>query len=64
MRIDVDASKGRFFSVRKAGMDVFSNLAADGRLSRSDLYFFSDDYLASGVKKPENCADFYIEIDK
>ena len=49
MRIDVDASKGRFFSVRKAGMDVFSSLAADGRLSRSDLYFFSDDYLASGA---------------
>ena len=58
MRIDVDTSKGRFFAVRKAGMDTFARLIAAGRLSRESLYFFSDDYLASGALAALSYAGF------
>ena len=58
MRIDVDTSKGRFFAVRKAGMDTFARLIASGRLSRESLYFFSDDYLASGALAALSYAGF------
>lgn len=58
MRIAVDASKSRFYSVRRAGMDAFSSLVASGRVSKDDLYFFSDDYLASGALAALSYAGF------
>lgn len=49
VRVAVDTSKGRFFAVRRAGMEAFAKLIGKGRISGDDLYFFSDDYLAAGA---------------
>lgn len=50
IKVPVDKSQGVLAAVRDAGMRTFRDLAAKGRLANSDtVYFFSDDYLASGA---------------
>ena len=50
VKVPVDKSQGLLAAVRDAGMRTFRDFAAKGRLANPDtVYFFSDDYLASGA---------------
>ena len=49
MKLAVDATGDRLGAVRRAGMAAFAKIAAENRLSREAVYFFGDDYLASGA---------------
>ncbi len=49
MKLAVDATGDRLGAVRRAGMTAFAKIAAENRLSPEAVYFFGDDYLASGA---------------
>ena len=47
--VDVDESQGVLIGVKRAGMETFRLLLAEGRLRRGSACYISDDYLAEGA---------------
>lgn len=47
--VEVDESKGALIGVKRAGMETFRRLLAEGRLRRGSACYISDDYLAEGA---------------
>ena len=47
--VKVDLSKVRLIDVKRAGVDTFTRLIAEGRLPRGTVCLIFDDYLASGA---------------
>ena len=47
--VEVDESQGVLIGVKRAGMETFRRLLAEGRLRRGSACYISDDYLADGA---------------
>ena len=63
VRVKVDLSKIRLIGVKRAGVETFSRLIAEGRLPRGTVCLITDDYLASGALTAIACAGLKVPED-
>lgn len=61
--VEVDLSKGKLISVKRAGMETFARMIAEGKLPRGTVCLITDDYLASGALMAIACAGLKIPDD-
>ena len=54
--VKADESQGALIGAKRAGLEVFSRLIAEGRLPRGTVCFINDDYVASGALMALACA--------
>lgn len=61
--VKVDLSKGKLIGVKRAGMETFARMIAEGKLPRGTVCLIFDDYLASGALMAIACAGLKIPDD-
>ena len=61
--VKVDLSKGKLIGVKRAGMETFARMIAEGKLPRGTVCLIFDDYLASGELMAIACAGLKIPDD-
>jgi len=61
--VKVELSKISLIDVKRAGMETFARLIAEGRLPRGTVCLITDDYLASGALTAIACAGLKIPED-
>lgn len=61
--VKVELSKISLIDVKRAGVETFSRLIAEGRLPRGTVCLITDDYLASGALTAIACAGLKIPED-
>ena len=61
--VKVELSKISLIDVKRAGMETFARLIAEGRLPRGTVCLITDDYLASGALTAIACAGLKVPED-
>ena len=61
--VKVELSKISLIGVKRAGMETFARLIAEGRLPRGTVCLITDDYLASGALTAISCAGLKVPED-
>ena len=61
--VEVDLSKGKLIGVKRAGMETFARMIAEGKLPRGTVCLITDDYLTSGALMAIACAGLKIPDD-
>jgi len=61
--VKVDLSDGKLIGVKRAGMETFARMIAEGKLPRGTVCLITDDYLASGALMAIACAGLKVPDD-